>query len=436
MDSNVIRLIGIDIERAIVLLFFAFVVFILLKIFGTIYKKRKYRWFAAPFLLLFLLLSFSEIVTRSFFYLKYDELGMLIYPLRAYTENNLRLIWTPPHKLEKNGLVETSGDSYVRFMTGLNYVKAFQNSNRFRFKPPISKQDGINIYCLGGSSTWGPVSDGKTYPDILQVLLNNEKHIVNVWNLGKPAHSSPLFIQNLQQSGLLSEQKPDIIILYIGHNDSHEILLMHESYSKTKREVFLSVNKYPIVKYSFLARAIWLVSLQEKLKDIEKSVLSKKWNHEEIEKEKGIPTHLALQENLQNKLVELINFSKEINPDIKFVLVPEYSQYVMPITEFKKSYDFLELKSIIDKQERIEAYKIINFAFWAKEKIMQDIAAKNSNVFYLGNEFFDVYAPSSLLSDEVHLTEFGDDVLARNIVQFLNMKGIIGSPSKGSIILK
>ncbi|UCG69902.1 MAG: SGNH/GDSL hydrolase family protein [Thermoplasmata archaeon] len=84
----------------------------------------------------------------------------------------------------------------------------------------IEKPDNtLRVICLGGSTTYDTVTDGRTWPEKLEAILQ-KKHPtkkVQVFNFGMNAASLPF---NIVQFALLGVHfKPDLVILYAGHND-------------------------------------------------------------------------------------------------------------------------------------------------------------------------------------------------------------------------
>jgi len=82
-------------------------------------------------------------------------------------------------------------------------------------KPPNT----IRVLCLGGSTTCDTVTDGKTWPEKLEALLQkaDPSRDVQVLNFGMNAASLPF---NVVQFALLGVHfQPDLVIVYAGHND-------------------------------------------------------------------------------------------------------------------------------------------------------------------------------------------------------------------------
>lgn len=210
-------LLNMDIERGIHLFLFLLLLIGTLKLLISIHKKTKTKFLKIGcngLIISIVIFLFVELFVRVVYFVGYKETGFLIYPFRAYTRDYLNLSWTPPYYL-KDGEPLTCGinegiPTVLREYEGMNYLKAVQNYNGFRFNPLYYPKNRVNIICLGGSSTWGHNSDGLTYPDFLENILDKNK--VKVYNLGKRGHMVNHFIDNIKKSGLTNRITVDIAI--------------------------------------------------------------------------------------------------------------------------------------------------------------------------------------------------------------------------------
>ena len=80
----------------------------------------------------------------------------------------------------------------------------------------------FRIFAVGGSTTFGPADDGKTWPDYLQQIMNEnisgkKIEVINTGTAGATSDSEYGLIKNI-----LSTLDPDLIIMYDGWNDHQE----------------------------------------------------------------------------------------------------------------------------------------------------------------------------------------------------------------------
>ncbi len=187
------------------------------------------KWLFMAVILVFIVLLVSEIAARLvFLYLgknpaefvltshtnamqvggRYVSHPFLPFSLRPNSEHTI--IWTRPPWPE---LKEASKEPHVWHIKTNNW--GFRGREISMKKPANT----IRIICLGGSTTYDTETDGKTWPEKLEALIqeNNPTKKVQVLNFGMNASSLPF---NIVQFALLGVHfKPDLVILYAGHND-------------------------------------------------------------------------------------------------------------------------------------------------------------------------------------------------------------------------
>jgi lysophospholipase L1-like esterase len=95
--------------------------------------------------------------------------------------------------------------------------------NKWGFRGPevtLEKPPGtLRVLCLGGSTTYDTNSDGETWEDVLQSRLATAYpgHRIEVLNFGMNAASMPFHVTQFALQGV--HFKPDLVIVYAGHND-------------------------------------------------------------------------------------------------------------------------------------------------------------------------------------------------------------------------
>jgi lysophospholipase L1-like esterase len=130
-------------------------------------------------------------------------------PFALRPDSDYEIVWTPPSWPELAGQMET------------RTWHIHQNSWGFR-GPEVSleKPPGtLRVLCLGGSTTYDTNSDGETWEDDLQSRLADAYpgQKIEVLNFGMNAASMPFHVTQFALLGV--NFRPDLVIVYAGHND-------------------------------------------------------------------------------------------------------------------------------------------------------------------------------------------------------------------------
>lgn len=138
---------------------------------------------------------------------RYVSHPFLPFTLRSNSQH--RIVWTPPPMEEFGGDREDQ-------VWEINHNRwGFRGKDVTMPKPPHT----LRVVCLGGSTTYDTITDGKTWTEKLEARLA-EVHpdkTIEVLNFGMNSGSLPFQIVQLALKGVHFE--PDLVILYPGHND-------------------------------------------------------------------------------------------------------------------------------------------------------------------------------------------------------------------------
>ena len=130
-------------------------------------------------------------------------------PFALRPDSGHEIIWSPPDWPELEGYMETRTWHI--------------HQNKWGFRGPeitLDKPSGtLRVLLLGGSTTYDTNTDGETWGDRLQELLAaaNPDNTVEVLNFGMNAASMPFHVTQFALLGV--HFKPDLVIVYAGHND-------------------------------------------------------------------------------------------------------------------------------------------------------------------------------------------------------------------------
>lgn len=344
-------------------------------------------------MLIFLLLT-MEAITRVFLFVQHKEPGLLVYPYGVQTDNYLRLEWSSHKENDQN-------ISTLRIMQGIEYYKATLNKNIFRFSDDTAADSDLDIFCFGGSTTLGLSIDEDTYPAYLQRRLQGQ---ATVFNLGKAGHSSADFLNNLQHSDLVGRVIPEVAVFYMMHNDAvthHRIF----PFFQTAYRYFGEMTEHnPLIKVSVLMRHLSVLWSAPKISAFIQAGLvtpATDFNPPEVALKSK-----AMIDNMQATLQKL----KEINPNIQILLIPEFANYGVPVSQFIKPGT-----SEILSQERAAptlVQEAINFDFVSKIKALQTIAQTNTQTSFFIPPFYQSIEPEQIMIDLVHLNSKGNELLA------------------------
>jgi lysophospholipase L1-like esterase len=410
-------LLNMDVERLIVVVLFFIFLYIFLKFLLFITKTAKYRvvkFLSQGILLCTIIVLLVETVVRFSYFLYYKEVNFLVYPFRAFTRDYMYIQWTPQYYLTKKprGLDGEIANipTVISDYRGLNYIKAIQNASGFRYNPKYTIGDGadVNVVTLGGSSTWGFNVEGQTYPDYLQNFLGEK---FRVFNLGRLGYNTISFIGFLKgRTQLTKLLKIDIAILYIGHNDTQSHHKIFSAWQRLKTAFFYQTEKFPLIKYSLLARNLSLLLFSTEAKAITNDLILKESIFDGNRSKKA-------EQDFETRVVNIISFLKTHNKDIKILLVPEYINYYMSSLEFR---NYLNEEDFVTGSKK-KNHEIINYDFYLRHKSLEKVAKQfPENVHFIDIDFFAPYSPKELLMDTVHLYPKGNKILARNIAEYIN----------------
>lgn len=138
---------------------------------------------------------------------RYTSHPFLPFGLRPSSRHTV--YWTPPPWPE----LQPSSETYI--------WQCNHNSWGFRGREIALEKpdDGLRVVCLGGSTTYDTATDGETWPEKLEAALQARypERTVEVLNLGMNAASMPFHIVQFALLGV--HFKPDLVIVYAGHND-------------------------------------------------------------------------------------------------------------------------------------------------------------------------------------------------------------------------
>jgi lysophospholipase L1-like esterase len=130
-------------------------------------------------------------------------------PFALRPNSDYDIVWTRPSWPELKGQVETRTWHI--------------HQNKWGFRGPdvsLEKPPGtLRVLCLGGSTTYDTNSDGETWEDDLQSRLADAYpgQKIEVLNFGMNAASMPFHVTQFALLGV--NFKPDLVIVYAGHND-------------------------------------------------------------------------------------------------------------------------------------------------------------------------------------------------------------------------
>ena len=187
-----------------------------------------------------------------------DEERKILEDLRSETESPLLVQNCVPHP-------------FSLYMPKPGYVAhgmQQHNAEGFRSAELSGSKDRCRIFCMGGSTTysWSEKDIAYTYPSQLEALLEKSGASVEVINAGLPMGTSAEALATLQFRVLPLD--PDLVILHVGLNDIHPILLpgykadySHDRNAWTApRNSFIRQNNYLL--HSGSARLLFILNLR------------------------------------------------------------------------------------------------------------------------------------------------------------------------------
>ncbi len=243
--------------------------------------------------------------------------------------------------------------------------------------------NAVNILCIGGSSTYGVFNEPRyTYPYLLSGLLNkgasaNAKQF-SVLNRGLPGQSAEDYKATLDLE--LAEYSPDAVIFYTGYNDMF-IKDVNRTYSTFSSRLY--AGWYVLERYSLLALTtkekylIWN-SNQRKSYDEERARLGR------------------LEGEFRNALE--VTVVALVGRGIRVILIPEV----------------LMAKNFGWVTQNYESYapRYVNIP-----GIVQNVAKRHGAEFIDLQKDFDATDFEAMFKDPVHLTDEGNRILSRLILE-------------------
>ena len=285
----------------------------------------------------------------------------------------------------------------------INYVI---NSKGFRGKEFNKKKDKIRILSFGGSTTIGLESpDDKTYPYLLENLLNKNEKKYEVINMGFGSKSLN-FIKALYVNEALGYD-PDFITIYSNRNS----LMYDGGFSKKK----VNVNLLKITSY--LQENIMTYRLLLKLYNrMNNSLSSESKNLNSPFHKKGISKDYLIN-GYKNSLLEIVELSKKNG--VQVILIKQ-AYFIKP--DLQKKIDAFSITELIKLFE--EKYFIKNNDISSEENfwlVLGAILNRNLDFFKKFENVVIVDPINNLLSNEknfvdyLHLTPTGNFILAKEI---------------------
>lgn len=361
-------------------------------------------WRRAAVLLLPLLgLLLTEPAVRCGYALLLTEPRMLVYPHDLHPDTNLLNINWNPQRVRR-------GDHSVtvhRTWQGLHFFRLSVNQAGFRLEDPRLAKDTFNVVCLGGSSTFGHNSDGKTFPELLQQQLARMKGArVKVYNLGVRGAASSEYRAELKQ--LRNLARVDLLVFYSGHNDAD-----HSRALGSDGEIFSLFEGSPGVGYSLLLRNLYIVARAGQFKAIQDRVLNAQIK---IEHDRGAAASAALQRHIR----QTIALTRQHNPKVKAVVVSGLTNYRQPLYQAARKY---KLASFHQRRSG-PAHEVVNYYLLLNAAALKELPREDPAVSYLGPELFASHPVGRMMIDTVHLSDAGNAVLAAALARHIAARGL------------
>lgn len=366
---------------------------------------------------LFILFVAIELLVRVVYYIKYKNSFYLTTPFHlaslAYSDSTKSVIYELNIEWYKN-------NTYFKFKPGTHtqrcpfhydgkdhWITYYINKNGFRNSEINILKVKPRMICMGESSTAGLESpDGETFPAYLQRLLPNAEVI----NMGMNSYNASYLYNLLSSEACL--YKPDLIVLYMGLNDftseiSAESIKLNSWY---KRVYFYIHNRiyYKIMSYTYLSEKIGVL--------LRKNAKPGMY----FENSDPLPAFIP-------KLKKIFDFCQKNEIKVAFVCqVLNYEgdpQYCINLIEkINNGEDSFNKKSGVTTTSIIAN-------FYRSYRAIEEFCAQYANVNFVdprldfyktmqrnGKEDFFV----SDNHDPVHLTPFGNKVLAEIIYRKIN----------------
>lgn len=204
----------------------------------------------------------------SFLILVFIEIGFTTY-LNLFASREVFTQYASYKSLSKRyGEAKLIRHRYLGYGLNPNYKSTNDRHNKhgFRGKELSGDSSLFRIVCLGGSTTYGTGVDDyrQSYPYLLEGHLKElGLNQVEVINAGVPGYGSLEILLNYQL--LISELKPDLIIIYSGINDIMARMVWPPEAFHADNSGYRSTQLFnqsiPIWEYSSVIRSI-LIKMQ------------------------------------------------------------------------------------------------------------------------------------------------------------------------------
>ena len=285
------------------------------------------------------------------------------------------------------------------------YVKGEVRINRHGFRgPELIRGEKLRIMCLGDSTTFGPIEQKFTYPNVLQEKLVKQRmsRPVEVVNAGVTGHSTYNMLFRLKR---LLSYKPDIIIVCAGWSDMYGEAI--DKYTD---------NRSPYSSYwHFLSR-----------KNIHSHIVSNICEALDIKDRKPLPLSYSTDEfvpfNFEYNLKKILTKIKKASVQPVLLTLPKLipnalSRLTVAIKEKALLPDFLKDD---DYKGFIQLYKSYDSVL---HQVAQELDVPLFDAAARFNKLKDSRA--SYFEDNRHLTSKGSKTLGEFVAESLTGKGII-----------
>ncbi len=352
------------------------------------------------FLLVFIPIFFIEIISQ-FIFLNIGEkrYSILFKPFINKIEKSIGVV-----EYDVDWNYETNKMTPGKFSH--NNIEYIINSKGFRGKEFKNIKDKIRILSFGGSTTIGLESpENKTYPYLLETLLNKNEKKYEVINMGFGSKSLN-FIKALYFNEALSYE-PDFITIYSNRNS----LMYDGGFSKKK----VNVNLLKITSY--LQENIMTYRLLLKLYNrVNNNLSTDQKNLKSPFHKKGINKDYLIN-GYKNSLLEIIELSEK--EGVQVILIKQAYLIKPSLQKEINSFSINELIKLFEENYFINKHNISEEEnFWL---VLGSILNKNLEAFEKYNNVIIVNPIDNLIKNEenfvdyLHLTPKGNFILAKEI---------------------
>lgn len=293
----------------------------------------------------------------------------------------------------------------------LDYFGWFKiNSLGFRGREfNIEKTPGVlRVVCLGGSTTFdiGSVGKAAPWPEVLEAQLRKSlgAQAVEVLNLGIPGSNSLDSLIDLQTRAL--DLKPDLIIVYQGHND-----FVYSFPSKPNPDL------YPQEDLPRPAFKRWLTRHSVLYSKIEGKIGSRLSGLLGIEASSAKSDPGLVDESLERGLANFSGNLKSIAAVTRANGIPlVLPQVVLPFQETADAECSLcaGLRPLFGNLEAAR----INSMFGRYDQVLQELAAEGAGVFHVPTQDF-IPSEKRYYHDPIHFGPEGSQLMGEKLAEVL-----------------